>query len=97
MRELNLVSKLEEIEKQKFELSIQELADLVKRILLPLDYNDLEDDTYDEKLWIDLVIKRSEEYKSGKIVGIPWDKALKDIKEKYKEKTYSFVRSILQD
>jgi hypothetical protein len=76
--------RLEEIEKQIFKLSNQQRADLVKNILLSLEDDIPMDDTYDEKYWIEEAIRRSEEYKSGKVIGIPWDKALKDLKEKYK-------------
>jgi putative addiction module component (TIGR02574 family) len=79
MRRITMARKLSEIENEAMQLSRQERAVLVERLLTTLDVGE---DVDVEELWLQEAERRYQEYRAGHIVSKPVEQVFEDAKKR---------------
>lgn len=68
-----------QILEQALKLSLKERAELARELQLSVDEPTPEEN---EQLWLEVIGRRVEELRSGKVKGIPWEEVLRDVKSR---------------
>ncbi|MDX2004303.1 MAG: addiction module protein [Meiothermus sp.] len=66
-----------QILEQALKLSLKERAELARELQLSVDEPTLEEN---EQLWLEVIGRRVEEIRSGKVKGIPWEEVMRDVR-----------------
>ena len=79
---VKMARELSEIERDAMELTRQERAILVERLLATLHPDDPDDDLDAEELWLQEAEKRYAEYRAGKIASKPAEQVFRETRQK---------------
>ncbi|OGF61539.1 MAG: addiction module antitoxin RelB [Candidatus Fischerbacteria bacterium RBG_13_37_8] len=74
-------SKIKEIEREALRLSLHERAQLAENLIISLDK---QKDPEAEKLWIEEIKRRYQEYKKGRVKTKPAEKVFNEARSKIK-------------
>lgn len=70
----------EQVLELALKLSLEERAQVARELLVSVEDPTPEEN---ERLWAEVIGRRVEELRSGRVKGIPWDEVMHDVKSRF--------------